>query len=209
LLEVVPVYHFWGGDCYGGEGYRLVIASHLVIDFPARGTINSIYGDQFDQMLVILYIVAIVYIPDRVSRLGGTNFSLFIRMISNLAVVAVCTDHEDQTKKVRDEKKNENNNVKGDSCPGFHTFGKAEPPRTEARDQGSVSENVCAQGSSIYLFSPRECQGMKPCEYDSVQIIPYSATLVKALERLLRKAPFLGDNHGYRTERPIDRFNWS
>jgi len=104
LPEVVPVYRFWGGDCDGGEGYRLVIASHLVIDFPTRGIINSIYGDQFDQMLVILHIVAIRLYPG-VSRLGGTKFSLFIRMISNLAVVAVCTDHEDQTKKVLDEKK--------------------------------------------------------------------------------------------------------
>ena len=102
MPKVVPVYCFWDG----GEGYCLVIAGHLVIDFPAKGTINSIYGDQFDQMLVILHIVTVRLYPGA-SRLGGTNFSLFIRMISNLAVVAVCTDHEDQTKKVRDEKKNE------------------------------------------------------------------------------------------------------
>jgi len=53
LLEVVPVYRFLGGDCDGGEGYCLVISSHLVIDFPAEGTINSIYGDRFDQMLAM------------------------------------------------------------------------------------------------------------------------------------------------------------
>lgn len=36
MLEVVPVYRFWGGDCDGGEDYRLVIVSHLVIDFPCK-----------------------------------------------------------------------------------------------------------------------------------------------------------------------------
>ena len=41
-------------------------------------------------------------IPDRIPRLGGTIFSLFIRMISTFAIVysiLVRTDHEDQTKK--------------------------------------------------------------------------------------------------------------
>lgn len=76
MPKVVFVCRFWGGDCDGGGGYRLVIVSHLVIDFPARGTINSIYGDQFDQMPVILHIVAIRLYPG-VSRLEGTSFSVY------------------------------------------------------------------------------------------------------------------------------------
>jgi len=50
VLKVVPVYRLWGGDC-DGEGYRLVVGSHLVLDFPLGGTINSIHGDQVDQIL--------------------------------------------------------------------------------------------------------------------------------------------------------------
>ena len=73
-------------------------------------------------------------------------------MISNLAVVAVCTDHEDQTKKVEMRKKT-NNNVKDDLCPGFHTFGKAEPPKRAGRIRGVCRKRVCARLIHLSIFS--------------------------------------------------------
>ncbi|PUU79811.1 hypothetical protein B9Z19DRAFT_792979 [Tuber borchii] len=159
---------------------------------------------------VILYIVAVQYLGQDFSFRSRNLFLVYSGDYCFCDSLSGYCLHRRRRSNEKGSRKKMNNNVKGDSCPGFLTLwqGVCAEDRSGRGVAGHVG-NLCERLAHPFLYFPyvnaKEWSLANSCSNNPAQDCTSTSTSVYYTGRdysskILRKVLCLGDSHGYRTD---------